>query len=391
MVFVIDKNGKPLMPTKRHRKVRLWLKTGQAKIIRRTPFTIQLLFDTGNIVQDLTVGVDPGHKTIGISVIGATEELFSAEITLRTDVSAKVQERKMYRRTRRSRNTRYRKPRFLNRKKEQLLAPSIHQKVESHLRVIRLSREILPIQRIIIESNAFDPHKLKNPLIHGTDYQKGEQFGFENVKAYVLTRDEHQCYFKKNCSKELHVHHIIFRSRGGSDAPSNLITLCEKHHQQVHAGKIEINTIPKKSIKSATAMNIVRSQILQEIPDAQETFGYITKAVRQQKGLEKTHGTDAFVIAGGGSQKRCDSLPLFFKRKNNRSLQVNRIGFKPSIRKRRYAIQPQDLVRYADRVYRAVGIQNKGAYLKMTDGSNTLVKRVDHIHVIYHQKTLIAA
>ena len=391
MVFVIDKDGKPLMPTKRHRKVRLWLKMGQAKIVRRTPFTIQLLFETGSIVQELTIGVDPGYKTIGISVVSDTEEVFSAEIELRTDVSEKVKERKMYRQNRRSRKTRYRKPRFLNRKKGQRLAPSIHQKVESHLRVVHLLQEISPIQRIIVESNSFDPHKLKNPVVHGTDYQQGAQFGFENVRAYVLTRDEHQCYFKKPCSKKLHVHHIVFRSQGGSDAPSNLVTLCEKHHQQVHAGKIKVNAILHKPLKSATAMNIVRSQILQKLPDAQETFGYITKAIRQQQGLEKTHSTDAFVIAGGESQKRCNSLLLFFKRKNNRSLQLNRIGFKPSIRRRRYAIQPQDLVRYADRIYRAVGIQNKGTYLKMTDGSKPLVKRVDHVHVIYHQKTLIAA
>ncbi|CAK0748689.1 hypothetical protein CCP3SC5AM1_1550001 [Gammaproteobacteria bacterium] len=138
-------------------------------------------------------------------------------------------------------------------------------------------------------------------------------------------------------------------------------------------------------------MNIVRSQIVKKLPDAQETFGYLTKAIRQRQELEKTHCTDAFVIAGGESQKRCNSLQLFFKRKNNRSLQLNRIGFKPSIRKQRYAIQPHDLVRYTDRIYRAVGIQNKGAYLKMTDGSKPLVKRIDHVHVIYHQKTLIDA
>lgn len=391
MVFVLDKFGNPLMPTKRHRKVRLWLKEGRAKVVRRTPFTIQLLFDTSFVVQEFSIGIDPGYKTIGVSIVSDAEEVFSAEVATRSDVSEKVSERRMYRRNRRSRNTCYRKSRFLNRKKNQALAPSVHQKIESHIRIVQLLQTILPIKNIIIEANAFDPHKLKNPSVHGTDYQKGEQFGFDNVKAYVLSRDGHQCYFNSRCSQKLHVHHLIFRSQGGSDAPSNLVTLCEKHHQQIHNGKIEIEITKHKSLKPATVMNIVRGQILQKIPGAQETFGYLTKAIRQQQGLAKTHDTDAFVIAGGRLQKRIPPAKLFLKRKNNRCLQLNRIGFKPSIRRRRYATQPHDLVQWQGNIYRAVGIQNKGNYLKMTDGVKNLVKRVDTIHVIYHQKTLIAA
>jgi hypothetical protein len=80
---------------------------------------------------------------------------------------------------------------------------------------------------------------------------------------------------------------------------------------------------------------------------------------------------------------------LLFKRKNNRVLQKNRKGFGPSIRTRRYAIQPYDLVLFEGKQYRAIGIQNKGAYLKMTDGIDTLVKNVKQVKVIYHQKTLV--
>lgn len=314
----------------------------------------------------------------------------------------------MYRRNRRNR-LRYRKPRFLNRKRNQVLAPSVKQKIDSHIKIIRFVESILPITKVVIETNSFDPHKLKNPNAEGIGYQKGEQFGYENVRAYILARDGHRCYFNKKCSKQLHVHHIVPRLKGGSDAPKNLITLCEKHHKQVHNGKLELKVSKHKSFKSATVMNIIRSQILKRQKNVLETYGYITKAILQQIGLEKSHTNDAFVVAGGRKQKRAEPTKMFFKRKNNRSLQLNRKGFKPSIRRQRYSIQPYDIVRWQGKIYRAVGIQNKGAYLKMTDGTKPIVKNVKQVsveskeymhalgnkwvhtpyYVVFHQKTLI--
>ena len=210
LVYVQNKDGKPLMPTN-PAKARILLKEGKAKVVLRKPFTIQLLFGSSGYKQDLTLGVDTGYETIGVSVVSEKAEVFSAEVKLRTDVSKRVTEKRMYRRNRRSR-LRYRKPRFLNRKKNQVLAPSVNQKVESHLKIIDFVKSILPITQTIVESGNFDPHKLKNIDVKGIDYQKGEQFGYENVKAYVLARDGYQCYFNKGCSKKLHVHHIVFRS-----------------------------------------------------------------------------------------------------------------------------------------------------------------------------------
>ncbi len=326
LVYVQNKHGKPLMPTN-PAKARILLKEGKAKVVLRKPFTIQLKHGSSGYKQDLTLGVDTGFEKVGISVVSEKVEVFSAEVKLRADVSKRVTEKRMYRRNRRSR-LRYRKPRFLNRKKNQVLAPSVNQKVESHISVINFVKSILPIAKTIIETGSFDPHKLKNPNVKGTDYQKGEKFGYENVKAYVLARDNHQCYrgasaslaFRfnnKSCSKKLHVHHIVFRSDGGSDAPNNLITLCKRHHQQLHDGKIRLKTIKHKSlpagvvVKAATVMNIIRSQILKRLSSVQETFGYITKAIRQELRLEKSHSNDAFVIASGRQQKRLTPISMF--------------------------------------------------------------------------------
>jgi hypothetical protein len=138
-------------------------------------------------------------------------------------------------------------------------------------------------------------------------------------------------------------------------------------------------------------MNIIRSQLLKLFPEAVETFGYITKANRYQYGFEKSHANDAFVIAGGSVQKRNSERAISFKRKNNRSIQKNRKGFAPSIRRQRYTIQPKDLVQFEEKQYQAIGMQNKGTYLKMTNGLKTFVKSMKKIDIVFHQKGIIFA
>ena len=86
MVYILSKNGKPIMPTKNHAKVRLLLKQGKAKVIKRTPFTIQLLSTSKTYKQDITLGVDAGSKHVGLSATTPKQELFVAELMPRNDV-----------------------------------------------------------------------------------------------------------------------------------------------------------------------------------------------------------------------------------------------------------------------------------------------------------------
>lgn len=390
-VYVLSKRGKPLMPCEPV-IARLLLKQKKAKVVQRTPFTIQLNYDTTEYTQDLTLGVDTGHDNVGLSVVSETKEVYSAVATMRNDISEKMTSRRNYRRTRRNR-LRYRKPRFDNRRasiRKGRLAPSVQWKVDAHVRLIEHVKKILPITKIVLETGTFDPHKLKNPNITNEQYQKGPQYGFENVKAYILHRDGYKCQSgKSGCSKTLHVHHIKFRSNGGSNAPENLITLCSKHHKELHDGKFTLDVPKHKSLKSATTMNVIRKRLLELYPDAIETFGYITKVNRDLYGIEKSHSNDAFVIAGGTTQDRCLERKIVFKRKNNRSLQKNRKGFKRSIRKQRYNIQPKDIVLFNGKRYYAQGIQSRGVQLKMTDGIKSISKLVKHVTVLFHQKGLV--
>jgi len=380
-VFVINKHGEALMPCK-PRKAKILLREGKASVAKRNPFTIQLKYGSTGYKQDLTLGVDTGHSEVGISVISETKEVFSAVAKMRNDISDKIATRKMYRRQKRNK-LRYRAPRFLNRSastRKGRLAPSVQWKVDAHIKLINQLKSLLPITKLVLETGTFDMAKMNNPDITNEQYQQGVQYGFENVKAYVLARDGYKCQCKKSgCSEQLHVHHIVFKSQGGSDAPSNLITLCKKHHDALHKGKITFKKVKYNSLKSATTMNVIRARLLDFFPDAIETFGYITKANRYNHGIEKSHSNDAFVIAGGSTQLRESELNISFKRKNNRSLQKNRNGFAPSIRKQRYGIQPQDIIEWNGVKCIAKGMQNKGTYLAFMKGSKRLVKNIKTI------------
>jgi len=293
-------------------KARKLLKQGKAKVVKREPFTIQLLYATGETKQDIILGVDVGSKIIGLSATTDKQELFSAEVELRNDIVDLLSTRREFRRTRRNR-LRYRKPRFLNRvysKNKGWLAPSIEHKIQTHLNVISKIHRILPISKIIVEVASFDIQKIKNPDIQGEQYQQGEQLGFWNVREYVLFRDGYKCQGKKGCkNKILNVHHIESRKTGGN-APNNLITLCEDCHKEYHAGKLKLNIKRGQSFRDAAFMGIMRwtfyNRLKELYPNVKMTYGYITKNTRIQNNLPKGHRIDALCITGNPQVKRLD-------------------------------------------------------------------------------------
>ncbi|RZV40145.1 MAG: HNH endonuclease [Candidatus Acidulodesulfobacterium acidiphilum] len=325
LVYVLSIDGKPLMPCKAA-KARKLLKQGRAKVVKRTPFTIQLNFDCENQVQDVKLGVDTGYKHVGLSAVSSDKELFRSEVELRTDIQKLLSEKRQYRRTRRNRLW-YRKARFLNRGiKAGWLAPSVEHRLNEHVKAVDFVKSILPVSEITVEAAVFDIQKIKNPDITGTDYQNGDQKDFWNVREYVLYRDGHKCQACNGKSKDkvLNVHHIESRQTGG-DRPDNLITLCESCHKAYHKGKIELKVKKHKAFKAETIMSILRWKIvnkLRELGNAVSiTYGYLTKSSRIALKLEKSHANDAFCIAGGSGQERTDNNYFIkYVRKCNRSL-----------------------------------------------------------------------
>ena len=285
---------------------------------------------------------------------------------------------------RRNRKTRHRKPRFDNRRRRDgWLAPSVQQKVNTHLTVISKVNEILPVAKIIAEVAAFDIQKIKNPDIQGAEYQQGEQLGSWNIREYVLFRDVHTCQCCKGKSKDkiLNVHHIESRQTGG-DAPNNLITLCKTCHNGYHSGEIKLPKTIKRGMKfaDATFMGIMRwafyNEIRSQYPDVSLTYGYITKHTRITNGLSKAHHIDARCISGHPLAEP-DSVVYYQKkvRCHNRQIHKLTIG-KGAYRKRNqcpYEVKGfrlYDKVRAQNREWYVHGRRLKGSFvLKTLDGN----------------------
>lgn len=371
-VFVLNMRGQPLMPTT-PRKARALLKKEKAVVVSCKPFTIQLTIATGETKQEITLGLDTGSKTMGYSAITYKKEMLCGEINLRTDVSCKLTERRMYRRNRRNKLW-YREPRFNNRKREEgWLAPSIQHKLDTHKRLISQIKTFLPITKTVIEVAQFDTQKLQNVDIEGVEYQQGQMSGYNNLRAFIFTRDKYTCQICKKKGGIFETHHIIQRKDGGSNRPDNLVTLHLKCHKDFHSGKIKHMFTKPKSYRDTTVMNNIWSRVV-NVLGAEPTFGYITKTKRLEIGLEKSHYNDAFIISGGEKQTR--SKPIISKqmRRNNRCLQLNRKGFSPSIRRRKYSIQPNDVVSYQGKDYLTKGSHHKGKRaIIIFDGKNKSV------------------
>jgi|SRR5665647_32308 len=152
-VYVLNNENKPLMPTN-PAKARMLLKFNKAKVVKRLPFTIKLLFGSSNYVQPVTAGMDTGSKVVGCAAIANDKVIYQSEVTIRQDVSGEMEKRSMYRRSRRSRKTRYRECRFKNRANSRRggrLAPSLKSKLESHLREKNFAEKILPVSEWKVE------------------------------------------------------------------------------------------------------------------------------------------------------------------------------------------------------------------------------------------------
>ena len=383
MVYVLNQNEQPLMPTENHAKVRILLKQGKAKVINKCPFTIQLLYSSTNYTQKVTLGVDSGSKHIGLSATTRSKVLFESDVELRNDIVDLLSTRRELRRSRRSRKLRHRKPRFDNRRRSDgWLAPSVRQKVDSHITMIAKAHKILPISDIVVEVASFDIQKIKNPTISGTDYQQGEQLGFWNVREYVLFRDGHtcQCCHGKSKDKILNVHHIESRKTGG-DAPNNLITLCETCHTGYHKGTVKLpKTIHRgMSFKDATFMSVMRWDLYGKLksiyPDVKLTYGYITKNIRIENGLTKDHYIDARCISGNPNAISNGDVYYYKKvRCHNRQIHKNTI-LKGGVRKRNQAeyevkgFRLFDKVSYNHSEYFVFGRRNNGFFdIRTLDG-----------------------
>lgn len=303
------------------RKARLLLKDGKAKIIGYKPFTIQLTTPTGETTQEVHIGVDTGAKHIGIAVTSEDEVLAKGEIELRDGIHEDMVFRSSLRSNRRYRNTRYRKPRFLNRKpKANWLPPTIQSKLDATCLWVDKFVSLLPNPVLHIEVGKFDVSKISKTL-------SNSECDYYNKRYYVFSRDNYTCQVCKKQNHRLKLHHILYKSKGGTDSVDNLITVCENCHSSENhqEGGILYEWMLKrkrvKSYKEATFMNIIKNRIYNKYPNALITYGYETEPNRILLNIDKTHYNDAIAISGikhiNTNTNNCFYIKQFRKKKRS--------------------------------------------------------------------------
>ena len=282
-------------------KARKLLRAGKARVAGRSPFTIKLLWDCEERVQEITLGVDKGSHATGFSCVGKGQILLSGVLRHRLDVKEKMEARRLHRRSRRTRKW-YRSKRFLNRassKRCGRLPPSIRANVEEVIRVVR--HIPLPISKIIVEDVQVDIARLNDPTLSGSQYQDPTRLD-ENLRLACLMRDGYSCQQCGKRSARLEAHHIVFRQHGGKDTLKNLLTLCERCHHQLHEGKITLKVTGVSGYPDQVAQRTMQGKSHLYTTLGAETplstlFGYQTATLRKARGLPKAHDVDALCLA----------------------------------------------------------------------------------------------
>ncbi len=316
MVFVLDKQKHPLMPTT-PKRARLLLARGRAVVHRVTPFVIRLKDRRvqDSALQEVALKMDPGSKTTGITLVRveqaeegeAHHALLLAEVQHRGErVHANKVTQAQARRRRRSSNLRYREPRFNNRGiPAGWLAPCVLSRVGNAVTWTGRLTRWAPVTRIEVERVRFDTQLLQNPEIEGVEYQQGERAGWE-TRAYLLLKYEYRCVYCGKTDCPLEIDHVLPRSRGGSNRIANLVLCCHACNQAkgdrtaAEFGYPEVEAQVKRPLKDAAAINATRFKLVEALrvfglPIGTWTGGR-TRWNRARWGIPKTHALDALCV-----------------------------------------------------------------------------------------------
>ena len=313
--FVLDAIGNRLSPTKKDKAWYL-IRKKKAQQVNKFPMVIQLNKVVDEKQMDTTpihLGIDDGSKFTGIAFVQECQTknkpLLKGTIEHRDDVKHKMDARRGYRRYKRH-HKRYRQKRFDNRsssKRIERFAPSIKQKKQAVLRVVKMLHKWCRVDSIHLEDVAIDIRALQEGYqLYKWKYQKSNRLD-ENLRKATLIRDDCTC---QDCGKQdcrLEAHHIVPRRDGGNDSISNLITLCQSCHRKV-TGKERLfiekyqKIIDGRHVNFKHAQHVMQGksylqQELKKFAPLYLTNGGDTANKRVDWGIEKSHSNDALVIA----------------------------------------------------------------------------------------------
>ena len=375
-IYVLGMDGKPQMPTNRKVRVRGLFKSGLAKVVDTVPFTIRLLYENNAVLQPVTLAEDPGRTNIGVAVLTQLGNLVLSAVveTRNKDIKKLMSDRKAHRQASRrgERKARQRlarkhgsmmkagmimrklpqyaadkfvtckiikntEARFCNRKHTpDWLTPTVNHLVETHINIIRKIKKYLPVTDIAIEVNRFAFMQMENPEISGVDFQNGPLKGFDDVKTAIREQQNGKCLMCKNGIDNFH--HIIPRSKSGSDSIQNQVGLCLKCHKKAHTDESfkqkladkKAGLLKKYGALSALnqAIPFICRKLLEQYGKDHVHFctGKDTSLIRTSFGYEKTkdnqmHEVDAYCIglaALGIDKAKCPDFNNTFKIKQFR-------------------------------------------------------------------------
>jgi 5-methylcytosine-specific restriction endonuclease McrA len=322
MIFLLNKNKKPLEPIQAA-VARKLLRNKQAVIHKMVPFTIRLKELIQIDTKEYVIKIDPGSKTTGIAIVCENEVVHLAELHHKTTIKKKMQDRRSFRSGRRSRNTRYRQARFLNRtRKDGWLPPSLQARIDGTISLVKKYQKLIPLTTVFQELVRFDTQKMLNPEISGVEYQQGELQGYE-VREYLLEKFNRQCFYCEEMGIPLEIEHCHPKSRGGTNSVRNLTIACrpcnqEKGNQTPEEWLLKISkkisnrykktqkNIPKlkqkltQSLKDTAAVNATKNKLKVELENVftfiETSSGALTKMNRIKLNLPKTHYFDAVSV-----------------------------------------------------------------------------------------------
>lgn len=328
-VFVIDTEKSPCNPV-HPAEARKLMREGKAAVWRRFPFTIILKEQRPGAREEHLVKIDPGSRATGIAVVRkipgkeALKVVWACEIWHRGQIiKKKMESRRVLRRGRRNRKTRYREPRFDNRTRPgDWLPPSLVSRIANVETWVRRLAQRVPVSGVSVERVRFDTQKLQNPEISGAEYQQGELLGYE-VREYLLEKWGRQCAYCGARNVPLEIEHLVPKSRGGSNRVSNLTLSCRKcnlkkgNRTAEEFGFPELAKHARKPLRDAAAVNATRWEIWRRlkslgIPLEAGTGGQ-TKYHRSIQGYPKKHWIDAACTGASGESVWLDPEMSYLK------------------------------------------------------------------------------
>ena len=157
---------------------------------------------------------------------------------------------------------------------------------------------------VVVELNKFAFMAMDDPRIRKWQYQRGPLYGTNGLHDAVSSQQDHHCIF---CEEPIdHFHHVVPKSKNGSDTLPNIVGLCIKHHRLVHTEQAWTEKLAKaktglnKKYGALSVLNQIIPYLMDELAKTFPTYattGYSTSGFRKANSIEKTHNSDAYCIA----------------------------------------------------------------------------------------------